>query len=257
VPHTAVRSHWEAEPCGTRDLPEEDRGQFFAQLERERYAAEPYIPSFARFGEHRGERVLEVGVGAGTDFIQWARNGARAIGIDLTTSGTHLTLERLRLEDLSAPIIQADAERLPLRDESIDVLYSFGVLHHSTNPECAFAEAHRVLRRGGTLRAMVYHSNSIGGWMLALRWLTTPRRAIARHLESPGTHAYTRREAQRLVKDFRAVSIHAALGSGDLLLMRPSVRYANIAWLWQFYPRRLIRRFGQRFGFFLLIEATR
>jgi SAM-dependent methyltransferase len=255
--HAAVRSHWEAEPCGTRGLPDADRHAFFAQLERERYAAEPYIPAFAGFGDHRGERVLEVGVGAGTDFVQWVRSGARAIGVDLTKAGTHLTQERLLLEDRRAPIVQADAERLPLRDSSIDLVYSFGVLHHSTCPESAFAEARRVLRPGGKLRVMVYHSSSISGWMLALRWLTTPRRAISKHLESPGTHAYTQREVRLLVKDFKAVSIRAVLGSGDLLLMRPSVRYANLAWLWPLYPRWLIRRFGQRFGFFLLIDATR
>ena len=118
-------------------------------------------------------------------------------------------------------------------------------------------EAHRVLRPGGKLRAMVYHSNSIVGSMLALRWLTTPRAAIARHLESPGTYSYNQREARALVKHFEAVSIRPVLGSGDLLLMRPSARYANVAWIWRFYPRRLIRRFGQRFGFYLLIEATR
>ena len=104
---------------------------------------------------------------------------------------------------------------------------------------------------------MIYHSNSISAWLLALRWLNTPRGAISRHLESPGTHAYTQQEVRLLVKDFKAVSIRAVLGSGDLLLMRPSVRYANLAWLWPLYPRWLIRRFGQRFGFFLLIDATR
>ena len=104
---------------------------------------------------------------------------------------------------------------------------------------------------------MVYHSNSIGGWLLALRWLTRPRLAIARHLESPGTQAYTHREVRRLTKDFKTVTIRAVLGSGDLLLMRPSARYANLAWLWPLYPRWLIRRVGRRFGCFLLIDATR
>jgi ubiquinone/menaquinone biosynthesis C-methylase UbiE len=257
MPHDAVRSHWEAEPCGTRGLPALDRHKFFAQLEQERYAAEPYIPAFAKFLEHRGDRVLEVGVGAGTDFVQWTRNGARAIGVDLTAAGARLTQERLRLENRTAPIVQADAEQLPFRDGCMDVVYSFGVFHHSTCPENAFAEAHRVLRSGGKLRAMVYHSHSIGGSLLALRWLTTPRAAIANHLESPGTNAYTQREARALVKQFQTVSIRPVLGSGDLLLMRPSARYANIAWVWRLYPRWLIRRFGHRFGFYLLIEATR
>src|SRR5919108_350072 len=69
-----IRQYWETEPCGTRGVPSADRRRFFNQIERERYQWEPYIPPFARFPEGRGKTLLEIGVGAGTDFTNWVRN---------------------------------------------------------------------------------------------------------------------------------------------------------------------------------------
>jgi SAM-dependent methyltransferase len=256
MPHPGIRAHWEAEPCGTRGLDVADRRAFFAQLATERYQQEPYIPGFARFAAHRAQRVLEIGVGAGTDHLQWQRGGALAIGLDLTHAAVTLTREQIRLHDLPPRVLQGDAELLPFPDRTFDVVYAYGVLHHSTDPVQAFAEVRRVLKPGGILRALIYHRPSIVGGLLAVRWLTTPRRAIAEHLESPGTHSYTCRQARALCADFRTVHLRTVLGSGDLLLMRPSARYAALAWLWPLYPRWLVRHCA-RFGLGLLVEAVR
>jgi ubiquinone/menaquinone biosynthesis C-methylase UbiE len=243
----AVREHWEAQPCGTRDLPTGDRRRFFAELERERYELEPYIKPFARFERGRGKKVLEVGVGAGTDFVNWVRNGAEATGIDLTEQGVLLTRERLELEGLRAEVRQGDAENLPFPDASFDIVYSYGVLHHSPDTAKAIREVHRVLKPGGTALVMIYHSPSWVGFMLwgvhcAARgrpWVS-PRQAVYEHLESPGTKAYTVDEARALFRDFARAEIRPQLGHGDLLLMRPAQRYRSwkhrLAW-----PRWAVR----------------
>lgn len=262
----AVRAHWDAVPCGTRDLGGEDRRRFFRELEDERYALEPYIKPFARFDEGRDKDVLEVGVGAGTDFMQWVRAGARATGVDLTEQGVALTKERLALEGLDATVLQGDAENLPFADGSFDLVYSYGVLHHSPNTAKAIDEVFRVLRPGGTARVMVYHLHS---WVSLMMWgvhgaakgnpRMSLRQAVYDHLESPGTKAYTVDEARVLFSRFRSVKLHPQLGHGDLLLMRPSEKYQGAAHklLWQLWPRPLIRLLGDRFGTALMIEATR
>jgi SAM-dependent methyltransferase len=254
--HTAIRAHWEAEPCGTRGVASVERRAFFDQIESERYAQEPFIRDFAQFDRSLGCHVLEIGVGAGTDHVQWHRQGATAIGLDLTRAGTSLTSERLRLEGFAPRVLQADAEQLPFPDQSFDIVYAYGVLHHTANPRRAFSEARRVLKPGGVLRAMIYHRPSIVGFLLALRWLTIPRLAIAQHLESPGTHSYTRRGTLGLCADFHRIQLRTVLGSGDLFLMRPSAKYARLAWLWPLYPRWLVR-LCPRLGLGLLIEAHR
>lgn len=262
----AVRRHWQADPCGIRGITGEDRRRFFAELERERYALEPYIAPFARFGAGRGKDVLEVGVGAGTDFVQWVRGGARATGVDLTAAGVALTRERLGLEGLTARVLEADAERLPFADASFDLVYSYGVLHHSPDTRQAVREVHRVLRPGGVARVMVYHDPSWVGLMLwGMHCLArgrpwkSPRWAVYHYLESPGTKVFDVDEGRRLFADFSRVMVRPQLSHGDLLLMRPSRRYRQ--WhhrlLWQMYPRSLIRAAGDRFGTLLLIEAVK
>ena len=262
----SVKAHWERQPCGTRDLAANNRRAFFAQLEEERYKVEPYLRGFARFAEGRGKKLLEIGVGTGTDFINWVRHGAAATGIDLTEQGVQLTQERLALEGLTAEVRVADAERLPFEDQTFDLVYSYGVLHHSPDTPRAIREVHRVLKVGGLARVMIYHVPSWTGWMLwgihclaKLRPWKSPRWAIYHYLESPGTKAYTAAEARALFADFSQVKMRTQLGNGDLLLMRPDQKYQSLPYqlLWSIYPRWLVKLTGNRFGLFLFIEATK
>ena len=265
-PKEAVRQHWEVDPCGSRGIEAKDRRAFFEQLTTERYAQDKHIPEFARFARGRDRDVLEIGVGAGTDFVQWVQSGARAVGVDLTEAGVALTRERLELLGLSADVRQADAENLPFAAASFDVVYSYGVLHHSPDTRRAIAEVHRVLRPGGTALVMIYRVPSWTGFNLwglhcaakGRPWIT-PRQAIFEHLESPGTKAYTDGEARALFSAFGEVKIGAALLGGDLLAMRASGRYQGRAHraIWRLYPRRLVSAFGQRLGLGMLIEATK
>jgi SAM-dependent methyltransferase len=261
-----VRDHWNRQPCGTRDIPAQNRLEFFKELERERYAWEPYIADFARFERGRGKRLLEVGVGAGTDFVNWVRTGAQATGIDLTEAGIGLAKERLALEGLSAKLQVGDAEKLPFEEGSFEIVYSYGVLHHSPNTSVAVKEVHRVLEPGGTALVMVYHAPS---WSGAMLWVVhclfkgrpwkSPRWAMATYLESPGTKAYTLAGARKLFADFREVRCWPQLSHGDLLKMRPSEKYGGPAYrfLWRIYPRWFVRLTGNRFGLGLMIEAKK
>jgi ubiquinone/menaquinone biosynthesis C-methylase UbiE len=261
-----VRRHWDAQPCGTRDIPVDDRARFFAELEAERCAWEPYIADFARFPRGRGKDLLEVGVGAGTDFVNWVRHGARATGVDLTARGVELTRERLALEGLHADVRTADAERLPFEEGSFDIVYSYGVLHHSPDTATAIGEVRRVLRPGGTALVMIYHVPSWVGFMLwavhcaaKLRPWRSPRWAIYHYLESPGTKAYTLDEARSLFAGFRSVRVWTQLSHGDLLLMRPGDKYGSRLHrlLWRLYPRWLVRQTRNVFGTNLFIEAVK
>jgi ubiquinone/menaquinone biosynthesis C-methylase UbiE len=262
----AVQEHWQREPCGTRGVEAEQRKAFFDQIEEERYAWEPYLPEFARFERGRGKKVLEVGVGAGTDFINWVRSGADATGVDLTERGVALTRERIALEGLSADVIQADAEDLPFPNDTFDIVYSYGVLHHSPHTIRAISEVYRVLRPGGTALVMIYHLHSWVVWMVwamqcAARgqpW-KSPRWAASHHLESPGTKTYTLDEARVMFSDFSEVRIRTQLCSGDLLRFRASAKYQSRLHrlAWKLYPRRLVQLTGDRFGLAMMIEAIK
>jgi SAM-dependent methyltransferase len=262
----AVQSHWQRETCGTRGVEADDRRAYFDTIERERYEFEPYIPGFARFERARGKKLLEVGVGAGTDFINWVRHGAIATGVDLTDRAIETSKERLDLEGLHAAVTRADAENLPFEDASFDIVYSYGVLHHSPDTPHAIAEVHRVLRPGGTALIMIYHLVS---WVTLMVWgvhcaaklrpWKSPRWAVYNHLESPGTKAYTIREAHQLFSAFTHADIRPHLSCGDLLNFhrRDAYRRWHHDLAWKLYPRSLIKLAGDRFGMSLLIEATK
>ena len=196
--------------------------------------------------------------------------GAIATGVDLTDAAIRLTREHLETLGLDASRVDlriADAEKLPFEDESFDIVYSWGVLHHSPDTERAFREVARVLRPGGVFRGMVYHVPSWSGWMvwamqslLRGRPFRSVKRSLFEHLESPGTKAYTVGEARELLeRNFADVRLSTLLNPGDLLLIRPSAKYASPLHrlLIRIYPRWLVRRLGDRFGLNLLIEAQR
>jgi len=266
-----VKEHWERETCGTRYGESSDRQQYFAEISASRYALEPYIPPFADFASANGRSVLEIGVGAGADFENWCEHAAHATGVDLTERGIALTAERLSLKGVSPQryaLRTADAENLPFGDNSFDIVYSWGVLHHSPNTERCFAEALRVLRPGGQLKAMVYHTPSWTGLMLQLqhgiargRFRMTMKDALFNHLESPGTKAYTLAEAGEFLRrtGFTTIQLAAKLSPGDLLTINPSGKYQSSFFrvIWRIYPRWLVRSLGDRMGLGLLISATK
>ena len=266
-----IRAHWEAEACGVRYAEGEVNADFYMQIEDARYALEPCIYEFAQFGHARGLKVLEIGVGAGTDFSQWVKAGAQATGIDLTDAGVNHTRRRLALAGYAPStydVRQGDAENLAFAEASFDLVYSWGVLHHTPDTPRTLAEALRVLKPGGTLKAMVYHTDSWTAWML---WLIhglgrgkpwrSPKRIAFERLESPGTKLYAKDEARELMETtgFSNVRVSTVLGPGDLLLIKPSSRYKGPVWrlVWQIYPRWLVRALGNRFGLYLMIEAKK
>jgi SAM-dependent methyltransferase len=208
-----VRAYWEAQPCGstTADAPFGST-EFFAQVEASRNRLEPYIDAFAEFPRWRDKDVLEVGVGLGTDFVRFVRAGARASGIDITDASVDAVRRRLAFEALEADVRRADAEQLPFADGSFDLVYSYGVLHHTPDTRRALDEVRRVLRPDGQARIMLYSRRSwlaFGAW---IRWALLRGRpwasisdVLADHLESPGTKAFTRLELDELFSGFESV----------------------------------------------------
>jgi SAM-dependent methyltransferase len=210
-----VRRHWEADPCGSRlTTAEPGTVEFFAEVERRRYELEPFIPGFADFERWSGRRVLEVGVGLGSDFVRFARAGARVHGVDLTDAAVDLVRTRLDLEGLDGDVRVADAEALPFADGPFDLVYSWGVLHHTPDTRRAVGEVRRVLAPGGEARIMLYSRRSWVAFGVWARWaLATghPRRSVAQtlaeHMESPGTKAYTEPELRELFSGFGDVTL--------------------------------------------------
>jgi len=264
---SAVGDFWEQASCGEVYAEGDSERERFEAQARSRYAMEPFIFSFARFAEGAGKDVLEIGVGMGADHVEWAKAGPRSLaGVDLTRRAVEHTRARLALYGLSSSVQTADAEHLPFADASFDLVYSWGVLHHTPDTPRAIREVWRVLRPGGTARVMVYNRHSLVGYMLWARYallrgrpLAGLDRVYAEHLESPGTKAYTPAGIRTLFQGFSRVATSVELSNGDLLEGEAGQRHRGplLALARRLWPRPLIRRAFARQGLFLLVEAVK
>ena len=269
----AVRLFWEKEPCGTQFGEDPaNRKHYYDSIEKARYSREPFIPPFAEFHKANGLKVLEVGVGAGTDFLQWLKAGAVATGIDLTEASIKLVGERLELEGFQKGkhfnLLRGNAEQLPFGDSEFDMVYSWGVMHHTTDTRKAVGEAFRVLKPGGTIKIMIYHPFS---WVAIILWIrhgllkgrpfTGLRRIVFDHLESPGTKTFTARQARDIFKatGFTDITTVRCLSTGD----RDIGIGPNHGTLFRFffvilraiYPSWFIQLVGPSMGLNLMIKA--
>lgn len=203
-----VHDYWNKESCGTFAASSDKyTKEYYNEIESYRYRVEPEILSFARFDQYKGKRVLEVGVGAGTDFSNWCKNGALANGIDLTEEGVQHVETRLKLFGYTCESLKVgDAENIPFPDNTFDLVYSWGVIHHSPNTHKAFRELVRVCKPGGEIRFMVYHLDSVNTWffwikhaLLKGKWNKDRQWALWHHMESFGTKAYTHQTMRELM----------------------------------------------------------
>jgi len=243
-----VRAYWEHSPNGstlTSAVP--GSAEFYAQVERERYAAEPFIPRYAGFDAARGKRVLEIGVGVGTDFVRFARAGAIVTGIDLTERAVELVSQRLALEGLRGEVLVADAESLPFADGQFERVYSWGVLHHTPNTPRAISEALRVLAPGGEVCIMLYARHSWVSYAWWVRYAALRARpwwslatVLSRHMESAGTTAYTKRELRPQFAGLESVRLDKVATKYDRDVAGPLVRLS-----------------GGRLGWFIVIRGRK
>lgn len=215
-----VREYWDSHPCGTQftQLVWGSR-EFFEEVERFRYETQPFMKKIVGFDQFAGKRLLEVGCGLGTDLLQFAKRGVLVTGVDLTPHSIELVKKRFELEGIAVDARVSDAENLPFENNSFDVVYSFGVLHHTPNTQKAIDEIHRVLRPGGKIIIMLYHKNSLHVWLgvpLFSLWKSFQKKAstLARPRliedwvrvydggENPLGKAYSRTEAEKMFERF-------------------------------------------------------
>lgn len=158
-----VASYWNRRPCNIRHSTKEvGTRAYFDEVEERKYFVEPHIPAFADFARWKGKKVLEVGCGLGTDAVNFARAGADYHAIDLSDASLELARKRFEVFGLKGDLRPYNAEQLSeaFEPESFDLVYSFGVIHHTPHPEAVLREIRKVIKPDGELRMMLYAKNS-------------------------------------------------------------------------------------------------
>ncbi len=241
-------------PCNIRhSLREVGSRAYFDEVEERKYLVESHIPAFAQFTRWQGKRIIEIGCGIGTDATNFARAGADYTGIELSQASLELTRRRFQVFGLAGRFIQCNAEQLAEYVEAcaFDLVYSFGVIHHTPDPAAVMREARKVIRPDGEFRLMLYAKESWKDAMIEAG-LDQPEAQSG----CPVAFTYTRREAQQLVEQagFRVVSI--AQDHIFPFVVEKYVRYEYELQPWfAAMPEPMFRALESRFGWHMLIVA--
>ena len=261
-----VSDFWNEASCGEDLLLESQDRRGYINQSKSRYQLEPFILDFTEFDNYRHKEVLEIGVGLGADHQKFAEAGAVLSGIDLTSRAIDHVRSRFELFNLHSNLSVGDAEALDFKDNIFDLVYSWGVIHHSPNTSKAISEIHRVLKPGGQAKVMIYNKWSIVGLMLWVRYALLalkPWKSLssvyAEFLESPGTKAYSAKEAKALFAAFYSVEISTVLTHGDLLTSGAGQRHTSflLKLARKIWPRRLIKKVFKNNGLFLMISVRK
>jgi SAM-dependent methyltransferase len=266
---TEVQGFWDRRPCNIRHSPRPiGTREYFDEVEKRKYFVEPHILRFAEFRRWSGKRVLEIGCGIGTDTIQFARHGAWVTAVDLSGRSLEIARDRARLLGLESRIEfhEANAEELTevVPPGPYDLVYSFGVIHHTPQPERVVQQIRYYVTPESTVKLMVYHRYSWKVLSIVLKYgkgrVWRWPQLISRYSEAqegcPVTYTFTRREISELLA--RSGLKVTELAVEHIFPYRMSeylqYRYEHV-WYFRYMPEALFRWLEHHWGWHLCVTA--
>ncbi len=271
------KTWWERNPMrydwGEEIEPQEFSREFYEEIDRRFFEnAAEYLPredtpfdSLIRFSELDGENVLEIGIGNGSHAELIARRAGRFTGIDITSYAVKSVTERFRLKSIPGVIRQMDAEEMDFGDDTLDFIWSWGVIHHSANTERVICEMHRILKPGGRAVIMVYHRDWWNYYCMGLvRGIISGEftkthslhQSVQRTTDGAIARYYTPREIRKLTADrFDCERVFTLGPKSDVLALPQSIR-RYVAPLMPNWLNRAMTRY-LRMGSFLIAELQK
>src|SRR5512143_1289718 len=250
-----VRAYWDERPCNVRHSDKTvGTREYSDEVTLRKYRVEPHIPEFANFEWWRGRHVLEIGCGIGTDAISFAKSGAWVTAVDVSNVSLRIAKARAAALNLDIHFLEGDAERLDevLLQESFDLVYAFGVLHHTPDPLKALRQIQNFCDAGTMLKLMVYHRWSWKALRIRLG-LDQPEAQAG----CPIARTYSRKQARELLDrgGYRVLEMRV-----DHIFPYSIPEYVErkykVVWYFRWMPRNLFRLLERFFGWHLLITAV-
>ena len=154
-----IKEYWNNQPCNINhsSFPLNTK-EYFDEVEKKKYFVEPHIINFANFNNWKDKEVLELGCGIGTDSINFVRAGAKLTIVELSEVSLNICKKRFEIYGLNATFICGNIETIDtiIKDKKFDLIYSFGVIHHTIEPKNVINGIFNLLKKDGEFRFMVY-----------------------------------------------------------------------------------------------------
>jgi ubiquinone/menaquinone biosynthesis C-methylase UbiE len=258
---------WTNDPCGAvySNKYEEGSREFFEATIKNRYEAyAPWLKKIIDNIDVKGKTVLELGCGIGVDLLSFAKNGAKVTGLDLTPKHLELAKQLFITYGQNGEFIEGDAENLNIPSESIDIVYSFGVLHHTPNIIKAVAEIYRVLKPGGQAIVGLYHKNSWHYWVnmvfllgffqrklfkMSMKDILSSNIEVSHSGARPLVKVYSGSDCRRLFKNYSSVKLNVDYWTRDQVRFMPYIPQKLFSLLPPFLPSFL--------GWYIMVFAKK
>ncbi|MBI2996190.1 MAG: class I SAM-dependent methyltransferase [Candidatus Melainabacteria bacterium] len=265
-----VKDFWDESPCNIHHSKEEiGTKKYFDEVEFRKYFVEPHILKFAEFERWRGKKVLEIGCGIGTDTVSFARNGARVTVVELSSKSIDIAKMRAKTYGLENKIqfYSGDAEKLSsfLPNEKFDLVYSFGVIHHTPHPENVIKEIKSFVHSKSIIKIMVYNRFSWKALWIFLKYGKginfNFKKLIASHSEAqedcPVTYTYTKGEIKKMLEsfNFKVVDIKIEHIFPYNISDYVNYKYTKV-WYFRILPDWLFKFLEKKLGWHLCVTAV-
>ena len=263
-----VEEYWDERPCNIRHSAEPlGTEKYFEEVSYRKYFVEKHIPQFAEFSSWEGKEVLEIGCGIGTAMHSFAENGANYTGIDLSRKSIEIAEKRVntfKLKNVKLYVANLENLEKEIPIKRYDLIYSFGVLHHTPNEMKSFTELKKFSKSGTKVKIMLYNRMSTKaislwvkyGWKVGF----SIDRAVALQSEAqygcPVTRTYSRNDAQRIseLAGFKLTNV-----SVDHIFpfsIPDYVKYVyKYKWYWKIVPSPIFCLLEKKLGWHLMIEG--
>jgi len=258
-----VQEYWNNRPCNIKHSTKEiGTLEYFEEVRARKYFVEPHIPSFAQHGQWENKKVLEIGCGIGTDTIEFARAGATVTAVDLSEKSLEIARKRAEVYGLSNKITfyQANAEELDktVPVEPYDLIYSFGVLHHTPNTLKALQCLNKYTHKDTIIKLMLYYRYSWKVLWIVMKYgrfnFKKTDQLVARYSEAqegcPVTYIYSKRGIKNLFSNVLSVTV-------DHIFPYSIPEYKNYqykkVWYFRWLPENVFRWLEKKIGWHLLI----
>ncbi len=217
---------WNRNPCNITNS--NKRGiEFFNEVARVRYKMHPWIRDY--FIGVRKKKILEVGCGIGTELVNFTRHSGLVTGIDMSNTSLRLAKLNLRLNNIEAIVSRGDAENLSFPDNSFDMVYSYGVLHHTVDTQKGINEVYRVLKSGGKAIIMLYSKWSLVRLLHPDINKYESKRSREKE-DCPVLKTYTSNEVRKMFYWFSSIKIEKRLVGNKLEEYIPDFIKKRIGW---------------------------